>query len=503
MTRWLVITSMLVTATIDGETVPSSKPDLLRFTNGDQLHGAFIGFKDGPTALWQREDLATAGEFKTQLIRQIVLHGGRPHQPLHSLAYLELVNGDRLPGTVTGINATTITISTEYAGDLQIPRSQVAMLAPNPLGGRLYYHGPFLADEWTFAHPSFPDGLPEIKKDDHESDAAADDNPGRWSFTGSAWLWPGKRPGTALIRKDAMPDRASLKFDLTWKNQLSLIVGFQADFKKANQPSIKNETKPRLLSPVDTAFLPLAFGNATVMQLYSNYMLLIRTRVDQDGKPSFERIQVNNDHLRPPGANQMSVEIRSTRSTGETSLFIDGAFIAQWEGKPNANPNDANPNAGFGFIIQNPDSPVRINDIIVSEWNGMPDPARSLQTDHQDIVLMANGTDRFAGKIDDLDQDGSLRFTSKLGKFQFPFNEIAEIRFARNHLASPPETRDNQWTIRFNPTGTITGIPTHGDASSIGLTNPILGSLKISTNAAVMLDTHTSNSTNNDWDPEL
>ena len=94
--------------------------------------------------------------------------------------------------------------------------------------------------------------------------------------------------------------------------------------------------------------------------------------------------------------------------------------------------------SGFGFLVQGGDSPVRISDIVISEWNGMPDSARSLQVDDQDVVLMANGTDRYAGRVGELDADGKLRFEGKHGSFRFPLEEVAEIRFARSNWP-PPE----------------------------------------------------------------
>nr|MCU0748099.1 hypothetical protein [Akkermansiaceae bacterium] len=38
--------------------------DLLRFTNGDQLHGSFLGMKEGPQAVWRRDDVSAPVDFK-------------------------------------------------------------------------------------------------------------------------------------------------------------------------------------------------------------------------------------------------------------------------------------------------------------------------------------------------------------------------------------------------------------------------------------------------------
>ena len=144
--------------------------DLLRFSNGDQLHGDFQGFKQGPQAVWLRDDVTAPVEFKISQLRHIVLNNGKPLKSLSSLSYVALVNGDRVPGLITSVDEKTVTLATTYAGTLTIPREQVAMLAPSPLGGRLNYHGPFLEDEWKMSHAAFPDGMPAVQEDavDHD-----------------------------------------------------------------------------------------------------------------------------------------------------------------------------------------------------------------------------------------------------------------------------------------------------------------------------------------------
>jgi len=492
--------------------------DLLRFTNGDQLHGKFMGINEGLQAVWSREDLSAPGEFKTSQIRQIVLHGARPIKALGCLSIVRLINGDRIPCTITGIDDETVTVDTSYAGVLKIPRKQVAMLAPGPLGGRVAYHGPFIENEWKMVHPSFPDGLPEAAPaEDNESS----DQPGRWTFSGSAWYWQSKRPGTALVRESGMPDRSVLRFDLAWKNQLSLAIAFHADFKKVKPKEEENrgeeekkddapraKVQIRRFMPGDSSGLPLVFGNSSIIQIYSNYMMLIRTHVDKKGQPIVERVQMNNEHMRLGDRNRAKLEIRSTRSTGEISLFIDDEFIAQWEGTKNKDGNaaDAKPDTtttGFGFLAQGSDSPVRISDIVVSEWNGMPDSARSLQVDEQDIVLMTNGTDRFAGHIDGLDPNGKIRFSGKLGEFRFPLEEVAEVRFARKSLGTTPDAPTDQVTVRLSPLGSVSGRPLASDASAIGIASPILGNLKVSTEPAVLLEFNSSNTTIDDWDSDF
>ncbi len=490
------------------------RPDLLRFTNGDQLHGTFLGIQKGPQASWKRDDVELPVEFKTGNIRHIVLHGGRPLKSLESLSNVTLVNGDRVPGNITAIDDEQITMETTFAGVLRIPRAQVSIISPNPLGGRVHYHGPFSEDDWKMKHSQFPDGLPPSvpedqtkPKKDNESDAA-DGPPGRWMFSGSAWYWQQKKSGTALIRENAMPDRAVLCFDLAWKNRLNFAIAFNADFAQVNakNPDKPNAQKVRVMMPGDSSELPRLFGNSYVLQMASNYLMLFRSSVDKEGNGSVDRAQVNTNNLRLGETGKAKVEIRSNRLSGGISLFINDEFVAQWSAKELGGFEAAEINNlgnGFGFVVQGSDSPIRISDVVVSEWNGMPDSARSLQVDDQDVVLMANGTDRLAGKVGKLDEEGKVRFEGKHGNFQFPLNDVAEIRFAREQQAVAAQAPANNIIIRLAPIGVISGTPISGNGTNLEIINPIMGEINLSTAPAVMLEFNASNQFIDSWDVDF
>jgi hypothetical protein len=472
-------------------------------------------------ASWKRDDVGAAVDFKTSRVRHIVLNGGRPLKALASLSNVGLVNGDRFPGTISGVDAENVTLETGYAGTIHIPRKQVAIMAPNPLGGRVYYYGPFNEDEWKMTSSAFPDGLPAATPEDKAKDEQArpdektaededernvrdDSQPGRWRFSGSAWNWRDKRSGTALIREKGMPDRAVLRFSLSWKNRLSMAVGFHADFAKPKpeDDDKKNAGPQRRFGGGDATDLPRIFGNSYVLQMYSSYLMLFRTSIDADGKPTLDRIQMNNNNLRLAESGEARVEIRSNRRSGVISLYVNDEFVAQWsEGEGAA--GFAGKGGGFGFIVQGDEAPLRISDVVVTEWNGMPDSARSMQVEDQDVVLMANGTDRFAGRVTGLDSHGQLLFEGRHGQFHLPLEEIAEIRFAREHLAPAGDAPQDNMIVRLSPLGVISGKPLAGDGSTISLLSPQIGNLNLSTESVMMLDFKPTNQIFDDWDADF
>lgn len=471
--------------------------DLMRFANGDQLHGTFTGFGEGTRVSWKRDDLAEPAGFKIEDVRHVILRGARPGKSLASLSHLALVNGDKIPGTVVAMDAKSITLETPYAGTLKIPREQVAMFAPSPLGGRLNYHGPYEEDDWRMSNAASPGGLPEGKKDED-----GDDKTGRWQFSGSAWFWPGKSYGTALTRDKVLPDRMILKFDISWRNRLSCAVAFHSDFAPRKSGEDEKANRRDGFVPGDSGVLPVLFGNSYVLQLYSTHMMLFRTSAD--GGPPV-RVQINGNSMRLGETGKATVEIRANRITGSIAIFINDEFTGQWSegGRDGAkNVEYAGKGSGIGFVVQNDESPVKITDIMVAEWNGMPDSARSLQVAEQDIVLLSNGTDRFSGKVGSL-ENGKIQLEGKYGRFQFEVADIAEIRFAKDRLAKPEEPGDKDMVVRMSPLGSITGQPLSGNGTSIHLLSPICGELEFNLDSAVMLDFKRTQNIMDDWDAEF
>ncbi len=485
-------------------------PDLLRFTNGDQFHGNYLGIREGPKAVWQSEDLSNPVDFKTARLRHIVLHGGRPLKSLTSLSHVALVNGDRVPGIITGLDEETVTLRTSYAGVIGFPRNQVAMLAPSPLGGRIYYHGPFVEDEWQMTNASFPSGLPIGPAAQAEKTQESKDAAGKWAFSGTAWYWQNKVSGTALVRKDAMPDKAILRFDLAWKNRLSIAVGFHADFarpaeNKDGGGDDDGNGKPARFAPGDSSALPVLFGNSYVLHIFASHLMLYRTSVTGEGVASIGRVQVNSNNVRLTDTGNATFEIRSNRDTGQITLFINDEFAAQWSEGGDGRPNPAGlseKGTGFGFVVQAENCPVRLSDVMVAEWNGMPDSARSLQVDDQDVVLLSNGTDRFSGNVKSF-KDGTILLEAKHGAFQLALDDIAEIRFARNRLANETETPAGSVIVRLAPLGQVSGRPLSGDASSIRLLHSLAGKLDFNLESAVMIDFQPSNNSIDDWNSDF
>ncbi|MBC7980062.1 MAG: hypothetical protein H7Y36_05820, partial [Armatimonadetes bacterium] len=321
----------------------------------------------------------------------------------------------------------------------------------------------------------------------------------QWNFSGSAWYWQDQGTGTALVRKGGMPDRAILQFEMAWKNRLSLAIGFHSNFSKPGGDEAEGGEIAGN-NPVHPASLPGLFGKSYVLQLYSNYVMLYRMAFDESGKPSMDRVQTNHSNVRLGDSGSARVELRCNRLSGEIVLFVDGEFVVQWsEVGTGEEDGYAGKGDGFGFVVQAENSPVRISEVVMAEWNGMPDAARSMQVDDSDIVLLANGTDRFSGHVAKV-RDGKLMLEGRYGDFTFPMDEVAEIRFAKSQLAELEGEVTDEMKVRFHPLGIISGRPLAGDRGKLRILNSAVGEIDVNLDCAVMLEFKTTESFLDDWD---
>ncbi len=500
------LTFMVASAAASFLYAQERREDLLSFANGDQLHGKLSGIAAGPSVLWKRNDVGEEVEFKSAELRRIVLRGGRPEKSIGDFSHVGTSNGDRIPGVVREMDDKRIVLDTTFAGVLEIPRDQVGLIAPNPLGGRILYHGPYDPEEWVMIDQEHLEGIPALKVDEKE-------NLPVWKHAGSAWYWRNKEIGTALVKKAGLPDLAILRFDIAWKSRLSCAIAFHSNFKKPPQVAAEEgEEEIRAQERIvmagamnNPASLPDIFGDSYVLQLFSNYVMLHRTSFDADGRPNLERVQTTNSSMRLGDSGTATVEIRCNRPTGEISLFIDGQFVVQWSelaGGGDKGGGYAGKGEGFGFLVQIPESPHRISEVVVAEWNGMPDAARSLQVDDADIVLLSNGTDRFSGKVIGLG-DGKLKLEGRYGDFEFPIEKIAEVRFAKSRIAKTSDAPSDEIRVRLHPLGRISGRPLTGDVSNLCILNGAVGEIKMNLDYAVMLEFQKTESFLDDWDAEF
>lgn len=512
MIRYVSILALLGALTVIAEPEPA---DLLRLADGE-LAGHFGGITGDGTVLWNRDDGIDTMEFKQDKIRQIVLRGGGNLDLSADTSHVTLTNGDRLPARIVAMDGENLTLETSMAGKVIVSRESVISVQPNPFGGRLLYAGPFSDDGWEIRSPKKKaekkdeeedDGEDE-EKDDKEEEANEEPKPS-WRQVGAKWYFTG---GNDVIRRDVgLTESSVVRFKLEWRARPPIAIALNADFAERPEPKEEEaededgEDKPkpvrRVVSSSSTNYTH-HFGNALILTLRSSYAQLLRCGYDEDGNPFSDQIRASSSSVRFDDTGSAEFEIRSDREAGTIALFVNGNFSIQWKLEKDLDEDKRGlPNGpGIGFSSMGSDTPVRISDIIVAEWNGMPDSARSFESDEFDTILLTNGTDRFSGKVTSID-NGTLKVEGRYAELEIPIEEVAQFRFAGSPEAE--ESDDEGLQIHFQPLGKLTGKAGLSKDGTLKLNSPLLGELDVNLSSAVLLEFESGHGFLNYWDEDL
>lgn len=501
--------------------------DILRFQNGDQLHGTFHGISDDGSICFQNSEMKSVADFGVKSLRQLVLRGGQPGRPADTLTHAGLINDDSIPGRIVAFDDKNLTLESDALGTLQIPRGHLTMLAVNPMGGKIHYYGPFSDQQWTTLTSTAKkkeieaeeaDEKDAVDKKEEEKAAAKEEDKPRlgWEFAGSAWYWKGEgksdiRNGNhsagALVMNDVMSDCSVVRFRIDWRDRLGVSFVFHADMNTGNPDDDDEDQK----SAREQGVISSLVGNAYVVQMYSSHVMLYRSAWGKEEGSQFERVQKTTS-LRLWSDRTAVVEVRSNRRNGRISLFMNGEFLTQWS-EPAAfakegEPSFAGKGGGIGFAPLPGMGAIRVSEILVSEWNGLPDSARSMKLEEKDVVLMTNGTDRFSGKAMRLDDEDKLHFEGAHGTMFLPLEEVAEIRFASSGFSKSGEEEDEEEktqsaVMHLSPVGKITAHSMKGERSAIKMQHPLLGAVDMQTEPLIMMEYQPEERLSDFWNEDL
>ena len=509
MIRRLVIAALFTTPLLAQE----KTQDHLRFTNGDQLEGRFGGINSSGKIFWERPDIAAPIELQRDKVRQIVLRDARPVSPLTDPCHVTLVNGDRIPGKVAAADEHEMTLESTAAGTITLSRDSIAAISPNPFGGRLLYAGPFDDKGWHIVPVDKQDGDPfdgdgpGPRGGDKRKNKKDEGGKPAWAHAGAAWYSRGG--GDALTYDAGMPDRSLLRFKLGWRSRPTVAVAFHADLtqpgpRKKGEAAEEEDRPPMGVMP---NFARL-FGTAYVLNFNSGYVHLQRTGFDEDGNPEVERVRVGATTVRLPDTGDALFEIRCDRKEGSISVYINGEFAVQWYTAEEGDAPEIGgtsykaPGGGFGFHVQGGATQIRISDIVVAEWNGMTDSARSMESDQQDIVLLNNGTDRFSGRIRAI-HENQVEIEAKYASLKIPMQDVAEIHFAREGRRKDEDTPDSAITVHMQPVGRITGVPLSAADGRIQIETQLAGKIDLDLAPAVVLEFQSAGGFLDEWEDDL
>jgi len=501
------------------DNLPVSDPagsDLIRFDNGDIMHGEFGGLAEG--LIWKRQDIEQPIRFQTKSVRQIIFNEARSNDFSKGTSYVTLISGDRVPGEIIAMNEKELTLSSPIIGDLAIPRDRIRSIAPNPYDGELHYAGPFTSDGWMRLGYERPE---KNEESDEEEEAEEQEEPKEptpsWVYSGAAFYSMDRTP---LVFDANLPDVGRLRFKVAYKATMNISVAFHADLthplpveevetpgpkeeideeeataELVEKPELKFETLTDLHKNQPLQTIPwmrpgqsnLAdfFGTSYVLNIHSSYPSLNRSSFNEDGGATNRRLSTARSSVSVPPHGETEIEIRFDRPKNLVMLFIDGEYAAQW----NDQTDYLAKGSAIGFLNTSSNQ-VRISDIVVTSWNGVTDSASSMDHPERDVALLTNGTDRFSGTLDRI-ENGKAFLNTSYAKVEIPLEDLSLIELHKNGQADPEDVsydwKSEPATILFKPYGLIKIVPDSSTPEILSGHSPFFGEIKVNLQSAVML----------------
>ncbi|MBT8043814.1 MAG: hypothetical protein KJO79_02590 [Verrucomicrobiae bacterium] len=469
--------------------------DMLRFNNGDTLHGTFLGFGNDQTMIWKNPEAEAPIKFSTKKSHRIILNRGLAHQSVKQKSTVTLINGDIIPGRIQSANDETIQLDTEHLGMLNIPRDTVSSIAPTPYGGKLLYYGPLSPDGWKTIAPTKTKKEEKAEKEEdkeqkiekEKKDTEKKEELTDWKHIAGAW-YAGTDKYRYLVRENALPDKCRLAFKMAWRGSLYCNIGLHADF---SPPPYEGEEDIR-------NNMAATVGRAYVVTISAHSAMLYTCSFDENGKPLSTRISDRHVSMSLSGKDEADVEFRIDRPNKQLLFYLDGQFKTKWDLGENYD------GKGNGLAFRNlrySSSELRISDIVISQWNGLKDSAQSMKTKERDIILLTNGVDRFSGKFNQFKNNAITFEGTYKNRLVIPANEVQEIHFGSKKLRQLPEDRDDQSVYFYvAPYGRISGTPSIGVNGKTKLLSELLGAITLDTRYVNIIDFSHQNSLLDIWD---
>jgi hypothetical protein len=359
--------------------------------------------------------------------------------PIPPGTLIELSNGDLLPANIESLDDRILTIMTEDAGRLEIPRIALKSMQLGVHKRKAVYIGPKNADEWGR-------DLDENK---------------RWKFSGGSLVANG--PATAS-RSFETPQQFILKFTLKWQAN----PNFQIFFADPLTPKIE---------PVDRYYLQF---NGAGMEV---------KRESSTGK-RFQTVILLSRTPDQFANNQVDVEIRVDRKTSRLHLLLngepEGAGIDPVEGTPQ----------GHGLTLVNSSAAglsQEIRGIEILELDNVRARHRSEDRGNtKEDSLISRDEDRWSGRLAGISKSAEGAVFSFKSDFQDAPLELGEsdvstIFFAQPENAAAPDP-DPPFALRLSGEGSLRVSSCTFSPESVSARHPLLGMLKIKRGGVVAME---------------
>ncbi len=431
-------------SSIAGTADPARQSDILKFRNGDILHGVMADVGPETGIEWRHPDVKDLIRFGLVNVADVTLQPriSRLQRASHRIV-VELTNGDRLLGDIEKSDEKVLVLKTWYAGELSIKRQMVQRITPVGARAEMVYVGPTSLEGWTVGG-----------------------NPGAWIYKKGALY----SANYGSIGRDVkLPDLATLDFDITWRGQFSL------------QASIYTEDLRQM-------------RGGYMLQFNSGCVYLQRGQPDSGYNSLGSSVEV--PELLNKSRSHITVKINKPRKT--VTLFVNGRMVQQW-----TDPGDfAGRGTGLMFSAQGRNQ-SRVSNIRVAEWDGKLDSdSASPVATAEDLIMLTNG-DKVSGTLESV-VNGEIAFSTSYAPLKIPLDRVLSIVMS-NQKSEKPRRQASDVRAYFDETNRLTLALEKIDEKTVGGTSENCGKINAGLEAFSRIQFNIyqpliETATDDDWD---
>jgi len=466
----ITVSSLLLTNSF-ADTPSTTNQDSIIFRDGGNLYGKFNGLAQNGDILWSRDGAENTQQFPSKEISQITINGGRPREIAPSGSYIELVNGNSLPGKLISLSDSTFKFETSYSDTLEISKEYVRAYHPSPDGETLLINGFDKNSGWV--------NSPLVFSLDVDQDSS---NADQWELHGASWYGNSRDLGVLHNPEQILPDDFVIKFEYAYQGSPSLNIALHADMdtgiEEQDEPdekegsSAKEDQEDKAVEDPDDdevieendeneavrgAGIANTFGNTLNLTVGPSYNQLSVCGVNKDSNTIFTSRQRSNVPKNYPQRviPVIDVEIRVSKTRNRISLFLDEEHAGEWSINEDIYPKNGDK---LCFFSQGGgDGNIRISNLQISKWHGVLDNPKSMTHEDKDIVLLTNNTDRIASSKTNY-EDNLLNVNTPYSSFKIPEKKIKSIFFSTNNLKEINDDYDS-FQFHFFQRASVTGKP--------------------------------------------
>jgi hypothetical protein len=410
--------------------------DEVILSDGSKLNGTVTALSDSGQVLLQSDLAFEPFQVRADHLQRAVFSAGSEKEDQHD-CMVTLANGDVFPADLSGIDESSVTVRTSFAGDLEIPRESIGTVQLGVRPRKTIYRGPESDSGWTIKN---------------------------------GWRYDSRRfsadSNGTISREFDIPGSFALKFRLTWRNTPNIQAYFACE-------SFDTTTK------ANRYFVQL---NAAGFEL---------KRQDASGNGSFYSMASLAADAVNFEKSALEVELLVDRHMKVVHVLFDGEEVGHY-----SDPGKTAP-TGQGIMFRtniSGEDLQTVSRIEVREWD--PSAARHGKEERGDVtrdVVITRSSDRGTGKILSMTttpEGAILRYKGPHHPepVELPLSEISTMFFARpdksseaTAVAAPP------LTLGFRGRGSlgVSGCAFNGE--QIVAKHPLLGDLAIRRDAVASL----------------